>query len=175
MALGTLAAGIAVVVVVAVMMVAAPSRPQKPPPPQATAVATRLAVPAIGLRCELVPVDVDGGGRLTPPAGAGVAGWFRASALPGAPGPAVVAGLVDTASGPGVFARLAEVPVGAEVDVDRSDGRTVRFVVTGVANAPPGAFPTQEVYGPTPVPELRLVAAPRPDRATVVVVAVLIG
>jgi hypothetical protein len=41
--------------------------------------------------------------------------------------------------------------------VDRADGSTVAFVVTGIVQTAKAAFPTDAVYAPTPGPELRLV------------------
>jgi hypothetical protein len=69
----------------------------------------------------------------------------------------VIAGHVDGASGPGVFARLREVAIGDPVLVARSDGSTARFSVSRVVRHPKSDFPTAEVYGPTPGAELRLV------------------
>ena len=77
--------------------------------------------------------------------------------MPGDRGPAVVAGHVDSVAGPAVFYRLRELRPGDEVVVDLSDGRTVTFRVTGSLQVPKDAFPTEEVYGPTPDAELRLI------------------
>ena len=41
--------------------------------------------------------------------------------------------------------------------VGRSDGTTAHFTVTRVARHPKDAFPTAEVYGPTPDAQLRLI------------------
>jgi hypothetical protein len=41
--------------------------------------------------------------------------------------------------------------------VDRSDGSTLSFTVTGVDRYPKQTFPTDRVYGPTSEPELRLI------------------
>ena len=68
-----------------------------------------------------------------------------------------VAGHVDSVEGPAVFARLRELDGGEEVVVDREDGTTARFTVTGVGWYPKDDFPTEAVYGPTPRAELRLV------------------
>ncbi|MBC8093362.1 MAG: class F sortase, partial [Pseudonocardia sp.] len=86
---------------------------------------------------------------------------------PGDAGPALVAGHVDSRSGPGVFFRLGEVQVGDRVEVARADGSTVAFTVTGRFDTPKAAFPTELVYAPTPGPELRLVTCGGSfDRAT---------
>jgi LPXTG-site transpeptidase (sortase) family protein len=86
-----------------------------------------------------------------------VAGWFVHGALPGEPGPAVIAGHVDSRTGPAVFSRLDRLVPGDRVEVGRSDGQVFAYRVTTVETVPKDAFPTARVYGPTPGPELRLI------------------
>jgi sortase (surface protein transpeptidase) len=118
---------------------------------------TRVRIPAIGVDTALVDLGVDGAGVLVPPERADVAGWFTAGPAPGEPGPALVAGHVDSRAGPGAFHRLRDLAPGDEIVVARSDGSAVTFTVTSRAQTPKAAFPTQLVYAPTPGPELRLV------------------
>ena len=92
-----------------------------------------------------------------PPSDDTVAGWYRSGPAPGDVGPAVLTGHVDSVAGPAVFFRLRDVAVGDPVSVTRTDGTTVRFTVTRVARFPKDAFPTAEVYAPTPRAELRLI------------------
>lgn len=127
------------------------------PVPGPAAAPVRLTVPSIGVTTPLVRLGVDAAGALEPPDDFAVAGWFAAGPVPGATGPAVLAGHVDSSRGPAVFSRLEEVAVGDEVSVDRADGTAVRFAVTRVERHPKDAFPTVEVYGPTPGAELRLI------------------
>jgi sortase (surface protein transpeptidase) len=119
--------------------------------------AVRVRIPAIGVDSDLATLGVDAAGALVPPADFGRAGWFGAGPVPGDVGPAVLAGHVDSRSGPAIFYRLAELTAGDAVEVLRSDGRTVRFGVTRVARYPKDGFPTAEVYGATAAPELRLI------------------
>lgn len=69
----------------------------------------------------------------------------------------MIAGHVDSKTGPGVFFRLPELQPGAEVLVEREDGTTLTFVVNSTHTTEKAAFPTAQVYGPTPLSELRLV------------------
>lgn len=120
--------------------------------------ATTLDVPRLGIRrSALVDLGLDDTGVLVPPASTAVAGWLTGSAVPGAVGPTVIAGHVDSYTGPGIFFRLDTLRPGDLVSVGRSDGVTVRYRVTDVAVIPKNAFPTDRVYGPTPGPELRLI------------------
>ena len=96
-------------------------------------------------------------GTIEVPADFATAGWFAEGPRPGQPGPAVILGHVDSKAGPAVFYRLARLPVGAEVFVDRADGSTVDFRVRGTQHVAKTAFPTDLVYAPTLEPSLRLV------------------
>ncbi|UOY01419.1 class F sortase [Blastococcus sp. PRF04-17] len=129
--------------------VAEPASPSAPP--------SRLSLPSLGTDSPVTPVGLSDTGALVPPADAAVAGWYTGSAVPGRPGPAVVAGHVDWAGAPGVFARLDELAVGDPVVVQHADGTTHRFAVTRVERHAKAAFPTSAVYGATPGAELRLI------------------
>jgi sortase (surface protein transpeptidase) len=117
----------------------------------------RVRIPSIDVDSPLQRLDVDGAGALLPPDDFSRAGWFPASPVPGDVGPAVIAGHVDSHLGPAVFFRLRGLAAGAEVLVDRTDGTTIRFTVTATHRYPKDEFPTEEVYGPTPRAELRLI------------------
>ncbi|MEJ2862561.1 class F sortase [Actinomycetospora flava] len=85
------------------------------------------------------------------------AGVYINGPTPGDPGPAVVLGHVNGAGRPGVFARLAELRPGDEVDVTRLDGRTATFRVYRTDTVNKDDFPTSAVYSDTPGAELRLI------------------
>jgi sortase (surface protein transpeptidase) len=117
----------------------------------------RLRIPAIGVNTALQPLGLLADGTLQPPNAWQTAGWYGAGVVPGDAGPAVIAGHVDSKSGPAVFYRLDRLHAGDLAVVQRRDGRILRFVVDDVAVYPKSAFPTAGVYGPTALPMLRLV------------------
>ena len=116
-----------------------------------------VEVPSVGISSLLERLAMGGDGVLAAPVGYGTAGWFAAGPEPGQPGPAVIAGHVDSRDGPAIFYRLGELRPGDEVLVHREDGSTVRFRVDHVEQYPKDAFPAASVYGPVPGPELRLI------------------
>lgn len=136
-----------------------PTGPAHPVPPPAPLVALpqRLSIPAIGVDSPLERLGLLPDHTLQPPAQWGEAGWYADGVRPGAPGPAVIAGHVDSVSGPAVFYRLRDLRPGAVALVRLGDGRTLRFVVDTVHVYPKDRFPTAAVYGPTALPELRLI------------------
>ena len=116
-----------------------------------------VEIPDVGIASLLERLAMGDDGVLGAPQDFGTAGWFAAGPEPGQPGPAVIAGHVDSRSGPAVFYRLGELQPGDEVLVHREDGSTVTFRVDRVEEHPKDAFPTEAVYGPVPGPELRLI------------------
>jgi hypothetical protein len=117
----------------------------------------RLVVPAAGVDAVLTGAGLDPAGALVPPDDPTVAGWYTGGPVPGETGPAVIAGHVDWAGAPGVFAGLADLGPGAEVLVERADGSAQRFTVTRVVRSAKTDFPAAEVYAPASGAELRLI------------------
>jgi hypothetical protein len=160
---------------------AAPSRPPRPAPTRAPlAVATvpphppvlhrrahrrrpraappaRLQIRAIGVDTPLVRLGLDPTGALEVPRRFDVAGWWTGGARPGERGPAVIAGHVDSQTGPAVFFRVGSLRRGERILVERRDGSRLRFTVRRLAHYAKRSFPARRVYGPTRRPELRLI------------------
>jgi sortase (surface protein transpeptidase) len=117
----------------------------------------RVRIPSIDVDSPLASLGVDDQGALVPPADFARAGWFSGSPLPGDVGPSVIAGHVDSYEGPAVFFRLRDLAAGDMVLVERADGTTARFTVSRTGRHPKDVFPSEDVYGPTPRAELRLI------------------
>ncbi|OOB89767.1 class F sortase [Rathayibacter sp. VKM Ac-2630] len=126
-------------------------------PARSAVVPERVVIPAIGVDSTLESLTRDGTGWIQPPVAVDLAGWYRDGVVPGDIGPAVIAGHVDSRIGPGVFLDLSELVPGDTVDVVLSDGSTRTFEVTGSVTVPKEDFPTEDVYGPTPTAQLRLI------------------
>jgi len=119
-----------------------------------------LRIPTIDVDSDLVDLGLndDGTVEVPPLSDVSQAGWYDGSPRPGATGPALLLGHVDSAEqGPGVFFDLGALSAGDEVDVTRADGTVAVFSVQRVASYPKAQFPTIDVYGNTPGPELRLI------------------
>jgi hypothetical protein len=117
----------------------------------------RLEIPAIGVSAPLVRLGLDADGRMQVPGDFQAAGWFTGATEPGQLGPAVIAGHVDSRTGPAVFYRLRELRPGDLVRVVRADRRVVDFQVESLARYPKPALPGERLFGPTTAPVLRLV------------------
>ena len=116
-----------------------------------------LTIPSIGVQTSLIHLGLTAGGTLQVPSSTAVAGWYTGSPRPGAVGSAVIAGHIDSVSGPGVFFRLSALRPGDRVYVRQANGTLVDFRVTAVSKYPKDSFPTTAVYGAVPDPELRLI------------------
>ncbi|WP_333771946.1 class F sortase [Streptomyces sp. IBSBF 2435] len=142
----------------------APSVPV-PPTPAATgsalppaALPAVLDIPAIGVHTRLLDLGLASDGSLEVPGKPLQAGWFHGSPAPGSPGPAVILGHVDSyATGPAVFYRLGAMKPRQQIRVTRADGSVAVFTVDAVRSYEKRAFPTLDVYGNTPDPQLRLI------------------
>jgi len=117
----------------------------------------RVRVPSIGVDSSLQPLGLQPDKTLQTPTQWDVAGWYAGGVRPGDPGPAVIAGHVDSRNGPAVFFRLRDLHVGDSVYVTTQSGRTLHFVVDTSQRYPKDRFPTEAVYGPTALPVLRLI------------------
>jgi sortase (surface protein transpeptidase) len=119
----------------------------------------RLEIPSIGVDSStIVELGKQDDGSLEVPVDYAQPGWFTGGPAPGQFGPAVIAGHVDSKSGPAVFYRLGDLRPGETISVTREDGTQADFHVDRVERYPKDDFPTVEVYGDTTQrAELRLI------------------
>jgi sortase (surface protein transpeptidase) len=117
----------------------------------------RIVIPTIAVNADIEPLHRAPDGTLSVPPHWNDAGWYADGAVPGQQGPAVIVGHVDSRTGPAVFYHLPRLRRGDEVLVQTSDGQSHRFVVDTTHAFSKTGFPTQLVYGPTPLAELRLI------------------
>ncbi|SEG79471.1 Sortase family protein [Actinacidiphila yanglinensis] len=120
---------------------------------------TKISIPTIGVNAPFTPLSMDSSGVLQPPpdTNRNLAGWYKDGVTPGQLGNAIVAGHVDTTTGPAVFYLLSYLKKGDPIDITRSDGTIASFKVDEVNTFSKGNFPDQRVYGDTPDAELRII------------------
>jgi len=117
-----------------------------------------VSIPAIGIKqTTLIHLGLTRQGALQVPKTTTVAGWFTGGPRPGAVGSAVIAGHVDSKTGPGIFFWLRALKPGDKVYVGRADGTMAVFTVTREHMYAKDKFPTEAVYGAVPDAELRLI------------------
>lgn len=116
-----------------------------------------IAIPAIDVEARVTPLQLRAD-EAEVPADFDAAGWWVQTREPGAIGPAVIGGHVDSRTGPAVFFRLEDLTVGDEVVVRDDAGQTRTFVVDTVPFRVRKDERPPEVFGfGRPRPELRLI------------------
>jgi sortase (surface protein transpeptidase) len=131
-----------------------------PPEPHSSKQVPRpvdLIIPAIHVRTALEPLGRTPQGALQVPDSTTIAGWYTGSPRPGEIGSSIIVGHIDSTTGPGVFFRLRLLRPGKLVYVRRKGGALVVFRVTAERMYSKPDFPTEQVYGPVPDAELRLI------------------
>ncbi|WP_184639505.1 class F sortase [Streptomonospora salina] len=144
---------------------AGPTAVPEPPPmleyasPMAPARPVSLEIPALGLdTSRFVRLGLTDGGQLAAPGPWQAVGWWSGGPAPGQMGAAVLAGHVDSRTGPAVFFGLESLQRGHRIRVGRADGTTADFAVERVESHAKNDFPTQRVYAPSRErAELRLI------------------
>lgn len=117
-----------------------------------------VRVPSIGVDTRrLMELGLKEDDSLEVPPDATTVGHYSRGAAPGERGAAVYASHVNYHGVEGGFAKLKDVAAGDQVMIDRADGVTVVYTVDRVDQVSKNAFPTQQVYGPTTGPEIRLI------------------
>lgn len=116
----------------------------------------RVEIPAIGVDAKVVDLAI-GPGDPEVPEEWDDTGWYDDTRRPGEIGPSVIAGHIDSKSGPAVFYRLDELTAGDEIIVSGEDGDSRTFIVQDSGQYPKENLP-DEVFGyGERVPELRVI------------------
>lgn len=117
-----------------------------------------ISIPSIGVEAPLEVLALDQSDELQPPEAWDAAGWYESSPVPGDQGPSIITGHLTAPDGPAVFIDLGDLVPGDLVTVTQADGTTSTFAVDRTITAErTDAFPTAEIYGPTPDAQLRLI------------------
>ncbi|MFI8964918.1 class F sortase [Streptomyces sp. NPDC053493] len=119
----------------------------------------RLRIPRIGVDAPFVGLRIGPSGALDPPPAdnTNLVGWQESGVSPGERGTAIIAGHLDTATAPAVFARLEELKAADTFEVDRDDGTTAVFRIDSVEDFDKDEFPDRLVYEDTPNALVRLI------------------
>lgn len=118
----------------------------------------RLRIPEIGIDAAFgTPLGLGENGEVAVPKNFEQVGWYRYGPTPGELGPSVIFGHVDSFEGPAVFYPLGQLEEGDVVFIDREDGTTATFRVTGMERSAQENFPADRVYGNISHAGLRLI------------------
>ncbi|MDV6263615.1 class F sortase [Rhodococcoides yunnanense] len=119
---------------------------------------TRLSAPAIDLDEPLIGLGLTDDGQMQVPSDYDDVGWFTGGGRPGAIGsPTVLAGHVDSTTGPAVFDRLSELLPGDVVTMADGTGGRADYRIDRIGDYGKAEFPTALVFGAVPADEIRLI------------------
>jgi sortase (surface protein transpeptidase) len=132
-------------------------RPDQPHPlPAHPTGPMTITIPSIGVKAGIVGIGLESDGAMQVPDPDQV-GWYKHGPRPGAPGPAVLIGHLDSRTGPAVFYRLRELRPGDKILIRQRGGPTTKFIVGRLERHPKTALPTNRIWTTTSKPLLRLI------------------
>jgi sortase (surface protein transpeptidase) len=118
---------------------------------------TRIKIGAIDVSAPVMRLGLAKDGAMQTPTRYGDTGWYGPGPEPGERGASVIAGHVDSKTGPAVFYKLKKLRRGNRIAITRTDGSTIHFKVEGLERWPKARFPTKRVFAKTPTATLRLI------------------
>jgi LPXTG-site transpeptidase (sortase) family protein len=116
----------------------------------------RIVIAAIGVDAQMVHVGMPPGGPMELPP-YGLAAWYKLGAAPGAPGPAVIIGHVDSKKKADVFHKLSELKPGDLILVYDRNGDFATFQADSSELVLKQDLPIERIWNKTSEPVLRLI------------------
>jgi Sortase domain len=119
----------------------------------------RLLIPRLGINSTWLPLGyLPNGITMDSPPGPQDLGWYSFTGQPGSSGNAVFSGHVDWHTGaPALFAHLALLTVGDEVEISRLDGSLAHYRVVSSTWYPLEGTPAAPIIAYTPTPTVTLI------------------
>ena len=117
----------------------------------------QVEIPAIDVKAPVENVGILENGQMGVPEDINKVGWFEPGFKPGTKGNAVLAGHVDSKTGPAIFFYLEKLSKGDEIVLTDKEGEKMTFVVTGKERYPYNDSPIEKIFGPTDSRTLNLI------------------
>lgn len=124
---------------------------------EAGIVPVNIKIPAIDVDAAVENVGVLENGEMGVPEDPSKAGWFEPGTQPGKTGNAVIAGHVDSHTGPAVFYDLEKLEPGDEITVTDDEEKERTYVVERMESYPWDESPIEEIFGPTSEKRLNVI------------------
>lgn len=116
-----------------------------------------LAIPSIDITADLEPVGVLENGQMGVPSTENGVAWFEPGVKPGEKGNAVMAGHVDSKTGPAIFYELDKVGPGEEIEVTDENNDVLTFTVQRAESYDRNNAPMQDIFGQSDSRNLNLI------------------
>ncbi|MEE6131990.1 sortase [Priestia aryabhattai] len=108
---------------------------------------TQVTIPAINVEASIERVGLLDSGEMAAPSTEDGVAWYELGAKPGAKGNAVLAGHVDSKSGPAIFYNLKNLKKGDKVQVTGERGTKLIFIVKKIQSYPRSEAPLNDIFG----------------------------
>lgn len=116
-----------------------------------------VEIPSIDVNAEIENVGILDNGQMGVPSNEDDVAWFEPGTMPGDKGNAVLAGHVDSYTGPAVFWDLGELEEGDEIIITDEAGETLVFQVRKSVSYGRNDAPIDEIFGETDEHRLNLI------------------
>ncbi|MBY6037348.1 class F sortase [Fictibacillus nanhaiensis] len=116
-----------------------------------------IEIPALDVKTTIEKVGTLENGQMGVPKSFDTVGWFGDGSQPGSPGNAVMAGHVDSKTGPAIFYKLDELEQGDEIIVKDKDGKSLTFEVTGKESYDRKNAPVNKIFDYSYTSKLNLI------------------
>lgn len=107
----------------------------------------RVAIPTIDVEAEIENVGLLPNGQMEEPDTMDGVAWYELGTKPGDQGSAVLAGHVDSKTGPAIFYDLIKLEKGDEIIVTGEEGEPLTFIVQDKVAYPREEAPVQKIFG----------------------------
>ncbi|WP_285768045.1 sortase [Peribacillus sp. SI8-4] len=118
---------------------------------------THVTIPSIEVDASIEQVGLLETGEMAAPSTEDGVAWFEPGAKPGAKGNAILAGHVDSKTGPAIFYHLKDLETGDEITVTDKQGTKLTFVVKKKKSYPRDKAPLNEIFGYSKGRQLNLI------------------
>lgn len=122
-----------------------------------TSTPVQIQIPKIKVDTAIEQVGLLDNGQMGVPEDENKVGWFEPGVKPGSKGNAVIAGHVDSLTGPAVFYGLDQLTKGDDVTIVDEVGNQLRFRVTKTERYDTDKAPIKEIFGATSKRHLNLI------------------
>lgn len=118
---------------------------------------SRLHIPSVQLDAPVVPVGILENGQMDVPQSSDIVGILSPGPLPGEIGTAIMAGHVDSQTGPAIFYPLKKIKTGDPVLISNEEGQSLVFKVISVESYITSEAPLDKIFGDTDQSRLNLI------------------
>ncbi|MDR7071226.1 class F sortase [Fictibacillus barbaricus] len=106
-----------------------------------------IEIPAIHVKAPIEQVGTLKNGQMGVPEDFNAVGWYKDGSMPGERGSAVMAGHVDSKTGPAVFYKLEDLKKGDRIMITDEDDKQLTFEVVRIEAYPRKSAPLDKVFG----------------------------